>query len=233
MPSIYLIRHGQASFGQANYDQLSTLGKQQASHLGKALKKRKMVFDAVVLGGMFRHKQTAENCLKEMECGLEDANPSINTGWNEYDHQNILAQYKPELATAQGVKDFIAAQENPQQVFENVFNGAVDRWIGGQHDADYVESWDKFKARVQGAFDDIVQQYKQSKTIAVFTSGGSISLLSQYYLGVPEDKLMQLNWTLVNCGITKIVSTGSRIFVASLNEHVHFEAENKSMITYK
>lgn len=233
MPSIYLIRHGQASFGQADYDQLSELGKLQASQLGKALNKRKMVFDAVILGSMFRHKQTAKNCLKEMGCALEDINPSFNSCWNEYDHQDILAQYKPELATADGVKNFIAAQENPKQVFESVFNGAVDRWISGQYDADYVESWDNFKARVQGAIGDIVQQNKNAKHIAVFTSGGPISLLSQYYLGVPEDKLMQLNWTMVNCGITKIVSTGSRVFVSTLNEHVHFEAKNKSMITYK
>jgi len=233
MPSIYLIRHGQASFGQADYDQLSELGKQQALHLGKALNKREMVFDVVILGSMFRHKQTAENCLKEMGCALDDINPSYNSGWNEYDHQDILAQFRPEFASAAGVEKFIAAQKNPKQAFEKMFNDAVNRWMDGQHDSDYVESWEIFKARVQEAFGDIVQQNRDAKHIAVFTSGGPISLLSQYYLGVPEQNLMQLNWTIVNCGITKIVSTGSRTFIATLNEHVHFEAENKSMLTYK
>ena len=233
MTTIYLIRHGQASFGQDDYDQLSDLGKRQASHLGKAFRQRLKGFDAIVLGDMQRHKQTAENCLIEMGCKLEDMNPIVNSGWNEYDHQDILAQFRPEFANAAGVEKFIAAQENPKQAFEEMFNNSVNRWMDGRHDSDYVESWGNFKARVKGAMSDIVQKNKNAKHIAVFTSGGPISLLSQFYLGVPEQNLMQLNWTIVNCGVTKIVSTGSRIFVATLNEHVHFEAENKGMLTYK
>ncbi len=233
MTTIYLIRHGQASFGQDDYDQLSELGERQASHLGKAFCKRLKGFDAIALGNMQRHKQTAENCLSEMGCKLEDVNPIVNSGWNEYDHQDILAQLMPELANAAGVEKFIAEQDNPKQAFEKTFNDAVNRWMEGQHDSDYVESWENFKARVQSAFGDIVQQYRDAKHIAVFTSGGPISLLSQHFLGVPEQSLMQLNWTIVNCGITKVVTTGSRTFIATLNEHVHFEAENKSMLTYK
>ena len=34
MTTIYLIRHGQASFGQQNYDQLSNKGERQAQLLG-------------------------------------------------------------------------------------------------------------------------------------------------------------------------------------------------------
>ena len=40
MTSIYLIRHGQASFGKAEYDCLSELGEQQARHLGAGFKAR-------------------------------------------------------------------------------------------------------------------------------------------------------------------------------------------------
>ena len=39
MTTIYLIRHGQASFGAANYDQLSNKGEQQATLLGSILPK--------------------------------------------------------------------------------------------------------------------------------------------------------------------------------------------------
>ena len=47
MATIYLIRHGQASFGKANYDELSDLGQQQATRLGQALAQRMPAFDAV------------------------------------------------------------------------------------------------------------------------------------------------------------------------------------------
>jgi len=35
MGTLYLVRHGQASFGAANYDQLSPLGQQQCGQLGR------------------------------------------------------------------------------------------------------------------------------------------------------------------------------------------------------
>ena len=72
-----------------------------------------------------------------------------------------------------------------------------------------------------------------SKNIAVFTSGGPISLIAQSLLGVESEKIMKMNSTLLNCGITKVVSTNSRVFVASLNDHSHFEGEDyKHFFTY-
>lgn len=233
MPTIYLIRHGQASFGQQNYDQLSDLGKQQAAHLGAAWKQRLPGFDGVALGTMHRHQQTAELCLAEMGQNLQQLDATFDAGWNEYDHQDILAQLRPELATAASTDEFIRQQANPKQAFEQIFNDAIYRWIDGAHDSDYVESWQSFRNRTRDALNTVAAEHKDAKNIAVFTSGGPISLLSQYLLGVPERQLMRMNWTLVNCGVTKIVSTSNRMFVASLSQHVHFEGEHQHFITYR
>lgn len=37
MSVIYLVRHGQASFGSDDYDRLSTIGREQAQALGEYL----------------------------------------------------------------------------------------------------------------------------------------------------------------------------------------------------
>src|SRR6266700_838738 len=63
MGNIYLIRHGQASFGTHEYDRLSELGMRQSRLLGDALAQRKWRVDHVVTGNMKRHSQTAEACL--------------------------------------------------------------------------------------------------------------------------------------------------------------------------
>ena len=60
MTDIYLVRHGQASFGKANYDKLSELGGQQAIWLGDYFKHRNVEFDAVFSGDMVRHHETKE-----------------------------------------------------------------------------------------------------------------------------------------------------------------------------
>jgi broad specificity phosphatase PhoE len=233
MPAIYLIRHGQASFGQENYDQLSELGQRQAQHLGSKLNARIPSFDAINLGTMLRHRQTAELCIDAMGQNATQADLQFDTGWNEYDHQNILAQLNPMLATAEGTEKFIREQSNPAKAFESAFNDAVARWMSGDYVEGYTESWNDFRNRVRNALHNAIAQSPDAKHIAVFTSGGPISLLSQALLGVPEQNLMHLNWTLVNCGITKLVNTKTRTFVATLNEHVHFEGQHGSLITYK
>jgi hypothetical protein len=58
-------------------------------------------------------------------------------------------------------------------------------------------------------------------------------LLSQHILGVPAKKLMQLNWTLLNCGVTKLITTRSGVILSSLNEHSAFEGEHQRLISYK
>ena len=58
MGTLYLVRHGQASFGAADYDQLSPLGRQQSERLGAWFRERGLRFDAVLTGTLRRHAQT-------------------------------------------------------------------------------------------------------------------------------------------------------------------------------
>jgi len=233
MTTVYLIRHGQASFGKDNYDELSELGQIQATRLGQVLSQRLVAFDAVALGSMWRHEQTATHCLAEFGTSFSDAGAQVDTGWNEYDHQEILRVYRPEFRNATQMMTFVRQQENPKAFFEREFNAAMNRWIMGEHDSDYSESWGDFNRRVHLAMDKVLSHNQQAKSIAVFTSGGPISLISQALLGVTAEQIMRMNWTLMNCGVTKVVTTGSRKFIASLNEHTHFEGpNNKHLITY-
>ena len=57
MGSIYLIRHGQASFGALDYDVLSPLGKRQAEILGTHLVRSGIGFDRCISGSGWRIRQ--------------------------------------------------------------------------------------------------------------------------------------------------------------------------------
>ena len=60
MGLILLVRHGQASWGAADYDQLSPLGEKQGEVLGSWLAKAGVRPTRLVGGTMRRHRQTAE-----------------------------------------------------------------------------------------------------------------------------------------------------------------------------
>ncbi len=233
MSVIYLIRHGQASFGQENYDELSRIGHQQANILGESLRDRVGTFDHMVLGSMVRHKQTAEQCLNAMSQTFDQTESTVHSGWNEYDHQDILAQLGDEFKTPQSIEKYVRSQPNPKATFEKVFNKAMDRWMSGDHDADYVETWQHYQARIKKALKATIEIAKTAEKVAVFSSGGPISVVSQHLLQVEPNKVMQVNWTIVNSSVTKLVSSSSRLFLSTLNDHSHLEGRYKELITYK
>src|SRR5574343_1072471 len=84
MGTLYLVRHGQASFGADDYDQLSDLGQRQAERLGRYWAERGLRFDAVLTGSLRRHAQTWQSIARG--AGLDLA-PLVWPGLNEYDSE--------------------------------------------------------------------------------------------------------------------------------------------------
>lgn len=232
MAVIYLIRHGQASFGKDNYDELSELGHQQAKMVGHSLSTKINAPDVVVMGTMLRHKQTATNALQAFGDRIETSTIA-SPDWNEYDHQAILGAFDARLATPASTKQYLADTTNPKQQFMLMFESAIARWMSGQFDEDYPESWNAFKQRVHEGLNTLSEQLQPQQKALVFTSGGPISLISQACLGVNETELMRMNRILVNCGITKIVLSKGKPYLASLNEHTAFEGDDlREFLTY-
>ena len=64
MGSIFLIRHGQASFGADDYDVLSPVGVRQAEVLGEHLEQLGIAFDRCVSGSLRRQQHTANAALQ-------------------------------------------------------------------------------------------------------------------------------------------------------------------------
>ena len=60
MGTLFLVRHGQASAFDDNYDRLSTLGERQARLLGEDWKRRGLALDRVFTGPRVRQQRTAE-----------------------------------------------------------------------------------------------------------------------------------------------------------------------------
>ena len=170
MTSVVLVRHGQASFGAADYDVLRETGRRQARVVvGEALRGRIGDVRAIVTGSMRRQRDTAAACLEAM--GLS-APWSEDAAWNEFDHEEVLRVYEPRWADhAQLHRDLeVAAFAG---AFERAFHAAVARWTAGAHDADYTETWPGFLARVDGALTRLPRA--AAGTVLVFTSGGPIS----------------------------------------------------------
>jgi len=229
MGVIYIIRHGQASFGADDYDQLSELGVEQARLLGAALSARGVRPDHVVCGKLRRHRQTAESCLRALGATIQW---SEDPDWNEYDFTHMIEAHRPDFHDKARMLAEFAATPDPRRAFQDMFAQAMLRWVSGAHDADYAETWQEFRQRVDGAVTRVHETAGRSATTLVFTSGGPISAVVQTLLGLQDAPAAQLNWTLANAALTKLIYSERATYLSTLNEHAHLEHDRR-LITYR
>ena len=213
MATIYLIRHGQASFGKENYDQLSPRGWEQGRVLGRWLA-GKVTPNAVFGGNMERHRETVE----AIASGYGDALPDMLAvdGFNEFDRM---------------ARD-LAAFPKPARAFQQVFEEAMQRWVSGGHDHEYTESWQAFRQRVITSLEQLIEYADGGETL-VSTSGGPIAVIAQHLLELSDRKALDMNSVIANTSVTRVLHSGARRSLAVFNNYSHLEAEDPSLVTFR
>jgi broad specificity phosphatase PhoE len=230
MGVIFLVRHGQASFGTADYDALSPIGMTQSAMVGRALVARRPRTDRIVSGTMRRHEQTARGCLEAMGLPAQwDSDP----GWNEYDHDHLLQVLDPRFRDPAAMPAELAASDDPRRRFQEIFVAAMGRWVSGRHDDEYRESWPAFKARVSDALARLNASLAKSQGALVFTSGGAIAAVCSALMNLSGKDALGINSKMVNASLTKLICGERGVHLSTLNEHAHFEGDAAEFMTYR
>ncbi len=232
MGIIYLIRHGQASFGNNNYDMLSPLGLRQSRVLARFFLDTGFQPDAVYSGPLCRHTTTANELLAcYAENGRHLPQLEILNSFDEYDIKSII---RAAIKDDPSLKSELPRIYSSNSSFKKIFETATLRWVAGTFDAEGVERWEALKERVANAMMTIVKTHGRSGHVAAFTSGGAISASLAYVLGLPGDQAMRLNWQILNTSITRFIYDDERITLAGFNSVGHLEvASDPSLITYR
>lgn len=231
MTTIYLVRHGQASFGAESYDKLSPNGELQAKILGQYFDKILKEEPYVVAGSMQRHQQTANFALAEC---FPEAQIVTDSAWNEFNHQQVFAQYDPRFNEPHLLKQEVAKESSPRAYLAKIFEGAIERWTGGEFHHEYDEAWPDFKNRVENALQNLCDELAKTKPryAVVFTSGGVISVVAGKLLELSPNKTFALNWAIANTSLTTLRLVGNEPQLLSLNEHHFIKAEDPQLLTW-
>ena len=213
MSVIYLVRHGQASFGTDDYDRLSDLGKAQSRTTGRFLASQGIEPDRIVHGEMLRQRQTAEGLLEGMGLSMD---AHVDSGWNEYAAWELT-----------GVLDDVDPRaKHDSKIFQGELERGAARWASGEHDEDYRETYKQFTSRVERALDDAVAAMGSGQSTIVVSSAGAIAWTAARLIGGGFDQWMAFNRVTINTGITKIITGQSGTSLISFNDHGHQDPKN-------
>ena len=234
MSRIFLIRHGQASFKSADYDQLSDIGIVQSRLLGEWFDLCGWPVHHVVVGGMKRHLQSAE-CFFETYRGTPDWRDRLSRteGLNEVDHRDLFDRWMAGGGPGTLAKDAGFSDMTPAE-FESKWPNAILRWLGGQYDHEYAEPWPVFIKRCLVALGDASALVRPGENVLVFTSGGAISALCRELLGVSAAQMVRLMWEITNGSVTCFARKGEHYSLTAFNATAHLDrVGNPELITIK
>lgn len=234
--SIYLIRHGQASFGADNYDVLSPLGVRQAEILGDHLASLSVSFDRCVSGDLLRQQDTGRGVLRRMAAaGLNAPELEVDAAFNEFLADEVIQAHLPDiLETQPDALHILENAANHRAEFQRLFAQIIARWVSGEHDKEGLQSWQSFVDRVATALRRLVAEADRKDRIALFTSGGTITAILQLIVGMPAIRAFELNWQIVNTSVSLVKFRGEDLALASFNSQAHLELlKNPELITYR
>ena len=212
MGTLYLVRHGQASFGADDYDQLSPLGRQQAVRLGEYWRSSGQRFDAVLLGTLRRHTQTLEGIAE----GLPGLPPAIALpGLNEYD----------SLALIRAIHNEPLQKPDTPELYRHHFRLLRDglaAWMAGRVQPAGMPSYVDFRAGVIGALDHVRQNFENE--VLLVSSGGPIATAVAHVLDAPFEASIELNLRIRNTGVTEFAFNPKRHQLITYNTLPHLDA---------
>jgi broad specificity phosphatase PhoE len=222
MGTIYLVRHGQASFGADDYDQLSPLGTKQAQQLGRYWQERAMRFDAVYTGTLKRHVQTLDGITQTLP-GLPTAQalPALN----EYDSHALIRCIHPEP---------LGAVDSPEayRAHFRLLCDAIAQWMAGVISPEGMPTWQTFAEGIRQTLEDIRRQHHAGNVLVV-SSGGPISTASGMVVAAPAEVSIALNMRIRNTAVTELSMSAKRLMLQTFNTLNHLDdPQTRDWVTF-
>jgi broad specificity phosphatase PhoE len=225
MPTVLLVRHGQASFGAADYDLLSDLGRRQAEIVAASLAERGYNPSRLVSGTLRRQLETVAAFAVPGAPELE-----VEPRWNEYHADDVLAHHSESALRLEADG---AGETMTNRGFQAALEPALAEWVAHAERSPTAETWPQFSGAGSDALSELTAGLDSGETAIVVTSGGAIAAVVGTLLGAPAETFAALNRTLVNSSVTKLAIGSTGTNVVSFNDHSHLEAVDRALVTYR
>lgn len=231
MSTLYLVRHGQASFGTNNYDQLSPLGRQQIELLGEFFATSGEKIDRIYSGTLQRQRDTA----RILADSLGHAEPIVvDEAFDEYDSDVILHRFAASLTPAQLQEAGWPELRTDRRRFQLFLERAARAWVEARIEGDDMLPWRDFHGRIKAGLERIMRTEGRSKTLILSTSGGVIGTTVAHVLRLSNHIAVELNWAIHNASITRLIYNAEKVTLSMFNALPHLEREGRrQLITYR
>jgi broad specificity phosphatase PhoE len=239
MSHIVLVRHGQASLLERDYDKLCANGEAQARLLGEYWSRRNLAFSGVYSGPRVRQRETARLVGEAYRlAGLSFQETVIMDEFDEYEAdaalRGCLAKLLPvnlEIRELHSAFQDSSESGERRKTFQKLFEAVISKWVAGEVVADGIESWPEFCLRVERGLVQVVRDTPAAATAVIFTSAGAIGAAMRRALHLSAEDTLRVTWMSRNASITEFLGSGERFTLSTFNAHPHLDGDG--LLTYR
>lgn len=235
MSTLYLVRHGQASFGTHDYDRLSEVGREQSKLVGEHFAVTGEKIDRIYTGSLKRQRETAELIVAGLGAagaGLSDF--AVEPAFDEYDGTALLSGYAASLSTDEQTRAGWPELLTDRRRFQLFLELAARAWVDGTIAPESLVPWAGFHGRIATALQRIMAAEGRNKTLVITTSGGVIGAAVANVLGHSGYAGIELNWAVHNASLTRLIYSSSKVSLSMFNALPHLERlGRRELITYR
>jgi len=200
--TLYLIRHGQASYGEADYDRLSARGQEQARAVGRWLMNAKI--DEIYSGPLRRQVQTVSYAAEAATAlGAPLPAPTELPELAEYPAFEMLQHLVPRLVAHDPKFEALKSAPTPR-LLDEAFHTILARWASDEWYVDGLERVSAFVARVRGGLTRMLGSARSGARIACVTSAGPIGVAVGLTFGIPDARMVRTSIVIRNASITEL-----------------------------
>jgi len=235
MSTIYLVRHGQGSFGTHDYDRLSPLGREQSKLVGEHFAATGETIDRIYTGSLKRQRETAELIVEGLGAagaGLSDL--TVEPAFDEYDGTALLSGYAASLSAEDQARAGWPELLTDRRRFQLFLELAARAWVDGTIAPESLVPWAGFHGRIAAALQRIMTDEGRNKTLVITTSGGVIGATVANVLGQSGYVGIDLNWAVHNASLTRLIYSTNKVSLSMFNALPHLERlGRRELITYR
>jgi broad specificity phosphatase PhoE len=197
--TLYLIRHGQASYGEPDYDRLSPRGIEQALAVGRWAAGKRL--GALFAGPLRRQQQTAHYAQEAAAGALPAAQPLAELA--EYPAFEMLQHMVPRLIAEDRKFAQLTSAPTPR-LLDDAFQTILSKWSRDEWTVDGLERVTAFVERIRTGLDRVLRSAGSGARLACVTSAGPIGVAVGLVFGIPAERMVRTSIVVRNASITEL-----------------------------
>jgi len=184
---------------------------------------------------VLRQRETAQLALGSQS---QPVPHHIDARFNEIRNDEQLKYLMPEVIKINPqIKALVDKGLSSSKDYQKVIDAVFNYWVSPACKEPRIQSWQDYSESARAALHEVMESQGSGKTLAIFTSGGTIATLVAQVLGLSGQETYKFYEPVFNCSISQVFYSGTKTSLSYFNDRSYLQVlgarNNEELVSYR